>query len=101
MKKIYIAGPMTGLPEFNYPAFHGAAAMLHANGWHVENPADNPEPACGTWTGYMRMALTQLVSCDTIGLLPGWSQSRDAKVEMHVATALGLEVQYLNGAEVE
>lgn len=42
MKRIYIAGPMSGLPEFNYPAFNRAAAVLRAQGHHVENPAENP-----------------------------------------------------------
>lgn len=32
---IYLCGPMTGLPEYNYPAFHAAAAELRAQGWHV------------------------------------------------------------------
>lgn len=92
MKRVYIAGPMTGLPGFNYPAFHRAADALRAKGYHVENPADNPVPACGTWKGYMRMAITQLVTCDTVVLLPGWSESKGAKVEHQLALDLGLDV---------
>ena len=41
MPRIYLAGPMTGLPEFNYPAFHAEAARLRQLGYHVENPAEN------------------------------------------------------------
>ena len=37
MKRIYIAGPMTGLPDFNYPAFNAAAARMRALGFEVEN----------------------------------------------------------------
>jgi hypothetical protein len=32
MKRIYIAGPMTGLPEFNYPAFNAEAQRLRGLG---------------------------------------------------------------------
>ena len=92
MKRVYIAGPMTGLPEFNYPAFNRAADALCAKGYHVENPAANPVPPCGTWKGYMRMAITQLVTCDTVVLLPGWSDSKGAKVEHQLALDLDLQV---------
>ncbi len=92
MKRVYIAGPMTGLPGFNYPAFNRAARILRAKGYHVENPADNPVPPCGTWKGYMRMAIAQLVTCDTVALLPGWSDSKGAKVEHQLALDLGLDV---------
>ena len=33
--RIYIAGPMSGLPEFNHPAFHAAAAQLRGAGYIV------------------------------------------------------------------
>lgn len=91
-KRIFICGPMSGLPDFNYPTFHAKAAELHANGWHVENPADNAEPPCGTWAGYMRLSIAQLMTCDAIYMLPGWSKSRGATIEHRLATELGLEV---------
>ena len=92
MKRIYIAGPMTGLPEFNYPAFRAAAERLRALGYDVENPADNPEPTCGSWLGYMRMAVRQLALCDGVALLPGWQNSHGARIEQQLATQLGLMV---------
>lgn len=93
MKRIYVAGPMTGLPDFNYPAFHAAAARLRAEGHHVENPAENPAPACGTWLAYMRLALAQVATCDAVFMLPGWRESRGARIEHGLALDLGLEVR--------
>lgn len=92
MKRVYIAGPMTGLPELNYPAFNAAAARLRALGFEVENPAENPEPHCGSWLGYMRMAIRQLSQCDGVVLLPGWQESKGARIEHQLATQLGLSV---------
>ena len=92
MKRIYIAGPMSGWPDNNYPAFNAKAEELRAEGWAVENPAENPVPECGTWLGYMRMALRQLALCDAIYLLPWHETSRGASIERNLALALGLKV---------
>lgn len=94
-KRIYIAGPMTGLPENNYPAFHEAAARLRKRAWHVENPAENPNPhtdAACEWTAYMRMGVSQLMTCHAIYLLPGWQNSEGAVIEHFVAQRLGLTI---------
>lgn len=92
MKRIYIAGPMTGLPAFNYPAFNEAAAQLRALGYHVENPAENKPLACGTWSGYMRNAIPQMLTCEAVALLPDWENSRGACLEVHVAMGVGMTV---------
>ncbi|MBB2777341.1 UNVERIFIED_ORG: hypothetical protein HNP28_002664 [Comamonas terrigena] len=95
MPRIYVAGPMTGLQDFNYPAFHDAAARLRKRGWHVENPADNPTPhvdAACSWTAYMRMGVSQLMTCSAIYLLPGWQQSKGASLEYFIAQRLGLTI---------
>lgn len=94
-KRIYIAGPMTGLPDNNYPAFHEAAARLRHRAWHVENPAENPAPhvdAACNWAAYMRMGVSQLMTCHAIYLLPGWQKSKGACLEHLVAQQLGLVI---------
>lgn len=88
----YIAGPMSGYENFNYPAFNAAAVDLRASGVHVENPAENPVPACGSWEGYMRLAVRQLATCDAILLLTGWQDSRGAVIEARLAKDLGLQL---------
>ena len=88
--RVYLCGPMTGLPDNNYPAFHAMAAELRAAGYEVENPAENPPPACGTWAGWMRLGIAQLVKCDGIFLLTGWHKSKGASIERRIAAELGL-----------
>jgi hypothetical protein len=92
VKSLYIAGPMTGLPESNYPAFHDAARVLRGMGYTVENPAENPRPPGGEWVEYMRMSLRQLSRVDALVMLPGWQNSRGARIEVDTALKLGLNV---------
>ncbi len=40
----------------------------------------------------MRMSIRQLVTCDSIALLPGWEKSKGATLEHHIAERLGLEI---------
>ena len=54
MKRIYISGPMTGLPEFNFPAFHAAAAKLRERGHAAVNPAEINAETGGDWHYYMK-----------------------------------------------
>lgn len=90
--KIYIAGPMTGLPGFNYAAFNEAEVKLRDSGHEVANPASNPAPEGGDWRDYMRLALRQMVTCDAVALLPDWQSSRGAKIEVGLAIDLDMPV---------
>jgi hypothetical protein len=94
MTKIYIAGPMSGLPELNFPTFHAAAAVLREQGFTVINPAEINPDVGADWAECMRADIAQLVTCDTIYLLPGWEKSRGAKLEHHIADALGMTVSF-------
>lgn len=96
--KIYIAGPMTGLPNFNYPAFFAAADQLQALGHDPINPARaQGREGCKTWLDYMRAALIDLAIADGLAMLPGWQDSRGAAFEYRVGHDLGLEVRPLDG----
>ena len=92
MTRIYIAGPMYGLPASNSPAFHARAAQLRALGYHVENPAENKPGDDWEWLDYMRAALAQLITCDCVEMLPGWGTSLGATIEYDLAKSLGLPV---------
>lgn len=89
---VYIAGPMTGLPEYNYPAFYRAAELLTTLGFIVHNPAEGP--ALRTYGEYLRRAIGKLIRCDAIYLLNGWQASRGATLELQIAHTLGMRVFY-------
>jgi hypothetical protein len=90
----YISGPMSNLPGFNYPAFNRAAASLRSRGIRVENPAENDPPTCGTWEGWMKIAILQLLRCTSIVMLPGWENSRGARLEHELAVDLGMNITF-------
>jgi hypothetical protein len=98
MKRVYLSGPMTGLPDFNFPAFNVEAERLRALGYDVVNPVDiNPD----TTTPYnecLRNDLKALLTCDTIAMLDGWMNSNGAHLEMHIAHRVGIRV--INSGEI-
>jgi hypothetical protein len=112
--KVYVAGPMRGIPEFNFPAFNAAAAKLRADGHFVFNPAEVDNQVHGTdiskgnATGDEEVAAKQhgfnlrealgrdmafiCAEADAIAMLPGWQTSKGATAERATAIALGLEI---------
>lgn len=95
MTRTYLAGPMSGIPDLNFPAFHKAAASLRASGYEVINPAEINADPNAKWADAMRQDIAQLVTCDAIALLPGWDKSRGASLEYTIAHALGMKPIYL------
>lgn len=106
--RVYIAGPMSGKPLYNFPAFDEAACLWRAAGHDVTSPADitrglywerfgrqyDPATDRAEWGDIVTCELFQrdlaaVCTVDAIVLLDGWKQSRGAKMEISVGLALG------------
>lgn len=102
--KIYVAGPMSGYPEFNFPAFFAAEKKLTEEGWKVFNPANKEQEKGITETksfasgdnlklveegwDYRSAFLwdcEKVIYGDAIYMLPGWEKSAGATAEHAVA----------------
>lgn len=120
---IYLAGPMTGIPHFNFPAFHAVAAGLRAHGHKVFNPAEKDierhsgvDISAGNLTGDVAQAVTThkfslrdalgedceyiCKTADAIALLPGWERSFGAVAEHALAVALKHTILYLSPDDI-
>ena len=114
--KIYLAGPMRGIPEFNFPAFHEAARILRNKGHAVFSPAEadiekHGDISVGNHFGSELLAteehgfnlretlatdLTWICKeADAVALLPGWQNSLGAQAERAIALALHLNIMEL------
>lgn len=99
---IYISGPMSGIKDYNYPAFNQIAELLRANGHKVYNPAEISPPLVRKnkpvmtkreiWIWYMKKALTLMLKADVVVLLPGWKKSKGACLEVYIAGALDYRI---------
>jgi hypothetical protein len=113
--RIYLAGPMRGIPEFNRPAFQAGTKALRALGHEVFSPVEHDEECGFNWAGTagnladaektqgfsLRKALSGdlawiCVHADAVVTLPGWERSLGATAETATAKALGLGVHELS-----
>lgn len=110
-KTYYLAGPMTGIPQFNFPAFIEAAARLRAQGHTIVSPAElddqatfdaamaSPDGSPGsgstngeTWGDFLARDVKLIADkCQGVILLPGWAHSRGARLEAYVGLLCGHE----------
>ena len=102
----YIAGPMRGITEFNFPAFDKARDLGHNLGYGIISPADldrgvgfdkDSEVTEEDTHAFVERDVNALLSLspemgDGIALLPGWDMSTGALAELFIARWLGLRV---------
>lgn len=110
--RVYVAGPMRGIPEYNAPAFAFATDALRRAGFEVFSPSEEdvalgivPPP-----TGRTRKALRRfpigndlkfIAEGDGVFLLEGWEQSEGAMLEAYVARYLDIPLYtFPEGKEV-
>lgn len=95
--RVYIAGPMTGIKNWNAEAFecaywdlrsvgHQPINPMHLHGETDETRGSKPRAE------YMRVDILALMQCEGICLLPGWQDSTGASLEAEIANQLGLQV---------
>jgi Domain of unknown function (DUF6378)/Domain of unknown function (DUF4406) len=105
---VYISGPMTDVPEFNYPQFNEVEELIRishkplpdvklpkGDKWRVVpfNPARNFEGQTDlSREVYLELALRQVDTCQAIVLLPRWYQSPGARLELVRAMHNGADV---------
>ena len=113
--RIYIAGPMSGVEDFNFPLFFETEEKLKELGHEVVNPAHNdgktledalasagsPERPNKAWSHYMRRDLVHVLAVDAVCVLPDWQKSKGASLEVHVAEELGLPIYILKDGELQ
>lgn len=100
----YLAGPMTGIPRFNFPAFDAAKKELEERGYEVVSPADLDRATGFDEHSDTAPPLRECASrdlnaiidrCGTIAVLPGWKNSKGTRAELALAQWLDLEVIFL------
>lgn len=108
--RIYVAGPMRGVPHYNFEAFDNAAQRLRDIGHEVVSPADLDRetgfdpftlPDGTDWTtvpahfsldAAIRRDVEAILSCDAICVLQGWERSKGAQAEVAIARWRGMPV---------
>jgi len=90
--KLYLAGPMAGIEEHNFPAFNYAAKKLRAAGFEVLNPAEFDNKDCHEWADFLKRDIPYLLECKAVAVLDGWWNSRGARLETSIAAELGMPI---------
>ena len=110
--KLYLAGPMTGHPQFNFPRFDAMAEGLRELGYEIQSPAelDDPEtraaalasqdgsPGSGTvngdtWGDFLARDVKLVADgVDGIAVFHDWWTSRGARLEAYCAHLTGKPV---------
>jgi hypothetical protein len=116
-KPFYLAGPMSNIPQFNFPRFLEVAGILRNLGYEILNPAEMdspevtakamaskdgaPDPDGPTWGDFLARDVKR-VADESRGviMLDNWEQSKGARLECFVAMQCGFDVyEYIGDRE--
>jgi len=92
---VYLSGPMTGLPLFNYPNFFALEGLIRKEyKCTVLNPARQPDGM--TYEDLMKAAIMDIAAADTVVMLDGWEKSNGAKLENSIARRKRMRILFQN-----
>ena len=111
MPRLYIIGPVTGMPNANFGAFESARARLMGRGYEAITPHDFISDGI-PWPEAMRVSINVLTRYekggrlyDGVAMLPGWEDSEGARLEKLVAEACGIPCrtvdEWMEAADVD
>ena len=89
---IFLSGPMSGIEDYNYPAFNQAAKTLREKGFLVLNPAEHVSNPDAPWNELIRRSLDVLNQANKMVVLPGWENSRGSVTEVTMANIVGIPI---------
>lgn len=91
MKRVYISGRISGLPEPLYTRyFADAEKLLLSMGYKPYNPTKRGIVPGYKWEDYMKEDIKVLCDCDAIYFLPNWMDSKGAVMEHDIAKKLSI-----------
>lgn len=110
--KVYLATPISGIPQMNLPACQRAKEVLESLGHQVflphniePFPHEGPCPYAPEYPGitgqkhngycYLRADIAFMLRyCDAVVMMPGWERSRGALAERRAALGVRMPVHY-------
>ncbi len=102
--RLYLSGPMSGIPEFNFPEFEAATKMLRVQGHHVCSPVemdreDGISPENAVWGTLLARDVKTIANggIEAICVLPGWANSKGARLEVTLGLLLDLPIIRVSG----
>jgi hypothetical protein len=89
--KLYLCGRITGDDQYRDKFLDGENELYEA-GFYPVNPAACIPPDTA-WGQAMRKAITLMLQCDGVAVLPDWKNSKGAKIEVNLARKIGIPVK--------
>lgn len=92
--KLYLSGPMTGIPEKNKREFDRCSQALREKGHEVvvPEPIENADPGTNDYDACLKQDLIDMLGCEAVVVMNGWNNSRGARLEVTTAIQVGMRV---------
>ena len=96
--RIYLSGSISNDPDYmdKFATYKRVLQRLHPEATVISPATDvNHSGHDQGWKSYMRADIEAMKTCTHIALIPGWHNSRGAKMEQWLAKRWGMEVVYM------
>lgn len=117
IKRVYVSHPIKGQSEEQIVqneawGWEWVSTVLHAEpvlprripvidheGEHCPRVMDAGEGAEHDWSCYMRADIAEMMRCDAILMMAGWTGSRGAQLELYLALQTGIQPYFYESTQ--